>query len=64
MRMSARRAVSAENRWFINPVVCPPQCATSKTSSVRLSRGVMGPYSRPLRFDAKAGAINYLGEMT
>lgn len=27
-------------------------------------RGVMGPYSRPLRFSVKPGVINYLGEMT
>ena len=27
-------------------------------------RGVMGPYSSPLRFTVQQGAINYLGEMT
>lgn len=26
-------------------------------------RGVMGPYSKPLRFTVKQGEINYLGEM-
>ncbi len=34
-----------------------------EVSQLGSRRGVMGPYTAPLRFDVRQGSINYLGEM-
>jgi hypothetical protein len=35
-----------------------------EVSDLGSRRGVMGPYSKPLRFTVTTGQINYVGEMT